>query len=389
MHPKPTRQRRRFFLLSAGLLSVFSSAIIATILWPRPVPPISAFHQAREALSRARNIETSLYAADRLMTAEKAWDNALNLWQSENARWYAVRDYSQAREAALYVTRKAGEAAVRAETVRDSLFTLAVNSMAFLQTQTMYLRQQLEQLPYDTDRHRTLSSAETLLTEAERALERRDYWTAAQNTYEAAERAEVVSTGILNLLNEYLGNLPLWQQWRDEIVAWSAANRASAVIIDKMARNCRLYSAGHLKATYAIEMGPRWIGDKNHEGDMATPEGQYYIARKLGAGQTMYHRALLIDYPNEVDCRRFDEAVRRGDLSANTRIGERIEIHGQGGRGINWTKGCVALSDSDIETLFANVNVGTPVTIVGALEVPDVARRAADMDISFSLSSRK
>jgi len=75
--------------------------------------------------------------------------------------------------------------------------------------------------------------------------------------------------------------------------------------------------------------------------------------------------ALLLDYPNAEDRRRFDEARRAGRVARNASLGGLIEIHGEGGRGRDWTKGCVALSNVEIQDLYSRVAVGTPVTIVG------------------------
>jgi lipoprotein-anchoring transpeptidase ErfK/SrfK len=74
---------------------------------------------------------------------------------------------------------------------------------------------------------------------------------------------------------------------------------------------------------------------------------------------------MMLDYPNAEDRREFDAAKRAGRISRNARIGHLIEIHGNGGRDEDWTQGCVALSDRDIDDLYARVSVGTPVTIVG------------------------
>jgi len=58
-------------------------------------------------------------------------------------------------------------------------------------------------------------------------------------------------------------------------------------------------------------------------------------------------------------------AKRRGELPRGSGIGGLIEIHGEGGRGQNWTDGCVALKNADMDDLFARVRNGTRVTIVG------------------------
>jgi hypothetical protein len=120
-------------------------------------------------------------------------------------------------------------------------------------------------------------------------------------------------------------------------------------------------------ATYAADLGTNWVGDKLQSGDKATPEGSYKVIEKKGRGESRYHKALLINYPNEDDRSRFRALQRTGRVSRSARIGGLIEIHGEGGRGYDWTLGCVALTNRDIDALYSKVSVGTPVVIVGAL----------------------
>ena len=107
------------------------------------------------------------------------------------------------------------------------------------------------------------------------------------------------------------------------------------------------------------------LGRKLRAGDLATPEGRYRVVAKKGPGQSRYHKALLLDYPNEADRRRIAEARRAGELPPGSRPGGLIEIHGEGGLGRNWTDGCVAVSNADMDELFAKVELGAWVTIVG------------------------
>jgi murein L,D-transpeptidase YafK len=62
-----------------------------------------------------------------------------------------------------------------------------------------------------------------------------------------------------------------------------------------------------------IELGANWIGDKYHMGDRATPEGRYFIRKKKSRGQTIYYRALEIDYPNADDQKAFKDAKKKPD----------------------------------------------------------------------------
>jgi murein L,D-transpeptidase YafK len=108
------------------------------------------------------------------------------------------------------------------------------------------------------------------------------------------------------------------------------------------------------------------MGDKLMHGDRATPEGIYRVIDKKNGVKTRYYKALLINYPNESDKARYYNAIRSGVLSKKTSIGGLIEIHGDGGRGINWTEGCIALENRLMDTVFDLCQINTPVIIVGS-----------------------
>jgi L,D-peptidoglycan transpeptidase YkuD (ErfK/YbiS/YcfS/YnhG family) len=63
----------------------------------------------------------------------------------------------------------------------------------------------------------------------------------------------------------------------------------------------------------------------------------------------------------------FKQEIAKGTLPRSAKIGSLIEIHGDGGRGVDWTEGCVALTDSEIDVIFKIAKEGTPVTIVGSM----------------------
>jgi hypothetical protein len=76
----------------------------------------------------------------------------------------------------------------------------------------------------------------------------------------------------------------------------------------------------------------------------------------------------VLDYPNDQDRHRFQLARKTGSLPAGTYIGGQIEIHGEDQVPMSQTLGCVMLNNRHIDRIFEAVEVGTPVTIVGALE---------------------
>jgi murein L,D-transpeptidase YafK len=93
----------------------------------------------------------------------------------------------------------------------------------------------------------------------------------------------------------------------------------------------------------------------------------YKITKKFKGNKTKYYKALLLDFPNDEDKEKFKSEIARGSLPASAKIGDLIEIHGNGGKGIDWTEGCIALTDKEMDVVFKIAKVGTPVTIVGSM----------------------
>ncbi len=157
------------------------------------------------------------------------------------------------------------------------------------------------------------------------------------------------------------------RKWVADAIGWSRKNRDYALVIDKAAYTLQVYKDGENIAEYAIELGKDPIDPKEREDDFRTPEGRYTIEwRRDGdspKGKTAFYKSLLIDYPN-------------ADDRLLGRTGSAIEIHGTGSGlpgnagGENWTDGCIALSNEDIDNLFSykdrwkSIGHGTPVVIV-------------------------
>ena len=136
--------------------------------------------------------------------------------------------------------------------------------------------------------------------------------------------------------------------------------RADRIVVDKSDRVLILYKAGKEMDRYTgIKLGDAPGGHKQFEGDEKTPEGQYTINGRNPASR--YHLSLRVSYPNAAD-RAF--AKKRGKSP-----GGDIFIHGQpNGSPVNrlnydWTDGCIALSNAEIETLWKQVADGTVITI--------------------------
>lgn len=209
------------------------------------------------------------------------------------------------------------------------------------------------------------------LNELESAYEREDLLSAKKTIETIKTNIEALKKQTTNLLNEYFESYPRWVRLDQEMKQWSKNTGGVSLVVDKFSKRCIVYKAGKVLREYEVELGLNWLGDKIQRGDKATPEGKYSITAKKSGSKTIYHKALLINFPNEEDKRRFNEMKSRGMLSRNAHIGGLIEIHGGGGKGIDWTDGCVALENRDMDSLFAICSVGTPVAIVGSLTPMD------------------
>ena len=172
-----------------------------------------------------------------------------------------------------------------------------------------------------------------------------------------------------------------WQQMAQDTIIWSHIHRTSAIVINKADRVLTLYRNGKKVLSYPVRLGFNGIREKLYQGDGATPEGRYRINNKRGQGQTQFYRALVLDYPNEDDRRRYQFGRKTGQIPPSRAIGGHIEIHGVENELMAQTLGCVMLDNPHMALLYDRVEKGTPVTIVGALHEQNlVALTLATLD---------
>ncbi len=151
-------------------------------------------------------------------------------------------------------------------------------------------------------------------------------------------------------------------RWALETVKRSAETGKHALVVDKSVHTIYVLKAGAVVDSYTCDLGYNAGYQKKMSGDGATPEGMYRVVEVKK--NSKYYRALLLDYPNKYDKQRFEKNLRGGLIPAGSHIGGLIEIHGEGGRNEDWTEGCVAVSNEDMNALLKVAPVGTPVTIV-------------------------
>ena len=163
----------------------------------------------------------------------------------------------------------------------------------------------------------------------------------------------VFAAGLLAIL---AGNLPLAAQLP------AAPAKADSILILKKDHLLELLANGKVIRTYHVALGQGGLAPKQEEGDALTPEGHYTIDSRTA--ESHYHKALHVSYPSAQDRAR---AAKLGVAP-----GGAIMIHGlPNGKGYvgaahrlyDWTLGCVAVTDDEIDEIWNLVPVGTPVEI--------------------------
>ena len=133
------------------------------------------------------------------------------------------------------------------------------------------------------------------------------------------------------------------------------AEQADAIHVYKSLRRMELLRDGNVIKRYRIALGDAPVGHKRQQGDERTPEGEYRITYRNP--QSRFHLSLRVSYPNEAD--------RRQARARGVDPGGDIMIHGSTPTWYtrDWTDGCIAVTDAEIEDIWRRVPVGTPIRI--------------------------
>jgi murein L,D-transpeptidase YafK len=138
--------------------------------------------------------------------------------------------------------------------------------------------------------------------------------------------------------------------------------RADSIVVEKSMHRMSLFKDKELLRTYRVAIGRGGPQPKSREGDARTPEGTYHIDNRNP--HSIAHRALHISYRNATDT----AAARARGFNA----GSDIEVHGiRNGLGwvgrlhrlVDWTAGCIAVTNSEMDEIWRVVPDGTPIVI--------------------------
>jgi murein L,D-transpeptidase YafK len=141
-----------------------------------------------------------------------------------------------------------------------------------------------------------------------------------------------------------------------------AASQVDRIVIEKHKRTLALMAGAKILKTYKVALGGQPVGAKDRQGDHKTPEGIYSVDAKNPNSQ--FYKALHVSYPNQAD--------RANARKLGVSPGGDVEIHGLGSkwgwlgakhRLTDWTDGCIALTNEEIEEIYPLIKVGTPIEI--------------------------
>ncbi len=174
----------------------------------------------------------------------------------------------------------------------------------------------------------------------------------------------VYSSNEVNAHNKYYMQKETMKYIALFIILFSSFSHAEVdlVKVDKSKNKMYLYDGDKIVKEYHVVFGANPKGHKQQEGDEKTPEGTYTLDYKKE--DSSFYRSIHVNYPNEID----KENARKKGVSP----GGFIMIHGQRNwlgwlgpimQNFNWTDGCIALTNSEMDEFMERVKVGTKINI--------------------------
>jgi len=385
------RRRRGRRIVIGAVCGVSLIALGWFCVWPiasgRTDPPVFSRQSAERALEQARVADADRWAPGALEQAEQRMREAWTELRRQDVRIVFRRDYRPA----LAMLRTAETASLRASEQADSARRDAAELSERALSQARRLLNEtsefLETCRFGHTPAALVRRARVHVSEATSYDQRGEHALARLRAEQALLELREARSRMRSAVERFIDphNLQRWRDWSRETVAWSRRTGQPAIVVDKDTASLTLFVGGRAVQRYPAEIGRNHLQAKLRAGDAATPEGRYNVISKKPRGHSKYHAALELDYPNAEDLSRFRQSKANGQLSSRDRPGALIEIHGHGGRGWDWTDGCVAVRDQEVEKLLDRVRLGTPVTIVGSQNgeggrFSTLARRLADGD---------
>ena len=316
----------------------------------------------------------SIYTPESYQQYLSALNSARDLYTRERSRMVWFRDYQPIAQSFAQVHAMGEKMHGEVQSVARQQSTEIAKTADALEKRIVLLKELSETLKDRRLAMRKLTQADIRIEDARRLAKERRSKEAKEKLDAARIDIDAVIKTIRPLLERFADRQQIarWKTQVDQALAESRREGKDLIIVRKIDRQLTLYRKGGQVREFNAGFGFNFLADKLYSGDKATPEGEYKIVKKVPYSR--FYKALLIDYPNQEDQQRFALAKKKKLIPANVGIGNLIEIHGGGNDSM--TNGCISLQDHHISDLFNQVDVGTPVLIVGTIDYDNIIASA-------------
>lgn len=326
--------------------------------------PTWRLDKAKKDLENASKAGSLRYSENRYREAEKIMKAGWMEMAYQNGKIALFRNYHKADSLLALASDIAIKAAAETDSIKNHLDSLSRIELTQLKQELIEYNNSLNGSLVIRQAIKYWTFAQQSTQIGEQLAQKGEYEEARKEFAKARYHLGWLSSAIDEYVDDTASKIKVWRNWVRETLDETESKNCHGLIVDKMAHKAYLIHAGKLVKTYNCELGYNSAQQKLFAGDGATPEGRYYVTQVKLNGQSKYYKALLINYPNDTDKRRFAQNKARGIISSRAGIGRLIEVHGEGGRNEDWTEGCVAVTNRAMDEIVEKVGVGAPVTIV-------------------------
>ncbi len=364
------KNRKLFvFLLLLEGLACTALFLIASFMDERLIPPslssIQFSYFILESASKESNLNFPELDCEGIKSKCLSFQQEINIQKIK--RWYS-RDFSKAGnfEAEMHT------GAIEFLKTRKLLYEQLENKIKAVMEEVERRLSHIDNsdwLPKKKETNFYIAQSRLELSAAKSSLEKQQLRNALTGIETALEKIVIAENKRREIISRFSdpSEVGRWQKMISDAIRKNGS-KTSLIIVVKAKHRLDFYIGNRKTRSMTVDIGANTYKDKLYSGDRATPEGMYKVTVKKSHGYSKYGLALLINYPNEEDKKKYSKALKSGEIPKGRGIGGLIEIHGKGGRGHDWTDGCIAPDDKEMEWLFKNTNTGTKVLIVGTDE---------------------
>lgn len=360
-----TSRRKRWLIITSVTIPMLLAGAWLLALQQR-TPPLAAYQGALESVGRARQSGAQQHAQPRFHEAEQLLHLGEVILRDKNDSWWPFESYRQVDSLLWLAAERANQAQQESISKRESDRNEISADFSSTEREYRSWSARLDDGLAPMDCQRLLTAAGSSLELARELLNRQHHAEAESSIQKTNSLLAELDKRFDKYLNQSAARLEHWRADVRETREHSRETGQAAIIVDKTAHKLHLVRNGKVIKSYACDLGYSSASEKRLSGDGATPEGMYKVTEVRH--HSRYYKALLLNYPNDSDRERFRQNQREGNIPRRARIGGLIEIHGDGGLGKDWTEGCVAVSNSQMDELMSHAFKGMWVTIVRMTE---------------------